>query len=471
MISGNVQTAINEIQFDSRNIRSGDVFVAIKGSQSDGHHFIDQAIEQGALAIVLEEIPEKLAKQVCYIKTKQSAKSLSLMAAEYYGNPTQAIKLVGVTGTNGKTTVVSLLFNLFKELGYCCGLISTIRIMIDEDEISATHTTPDSLQLNKLFKKMAEKGCDYCFMEVSSHAIDQFRIEGLQFNVAVFTNITHDHLDYHLTFDHYIKTKKQFFDALMKDAFAVVNKDDKNGAVMIQNTAAKAIFYGIKNQADVKTKIIENDMNGLHLQLDNKEFYSNSVGLFNAYNLTAVYATAQVLGLEDESILKVLSQPQSVDGRFEFIYKHPSYKAIVDYAHTPDALENVIDTIVEIKKKNERLITVFGCGGNRDKNKRPEMGRIASTKSDLVFITSDNPRYEEPMDIIKDIEKGVPEDLAAKCISISDRENAIKTACLMSKPNDILLIAGKGHETYQDVKGVKSHFNDKEVLLKYLKEM
>jgi UDP-N-acetylmuramoyl-L-alanyl-D-glutamate--2,6-diaminopimelate ligase len=471
LISGDADMQINQIQFDSRKIKTGDVFVAIKGTQVDGHDFIDTAIKLGACAIVFEETPAEMISNVCYIKSKQAAKSLALMAAEFYGNPTQSFKLIGVTGTNGKTTVVSLLYKLFKDLGYKCGLLSTIRVMIDDEEIHATHTTPDSLQLNQLFRQMADQDCSYCFMEVSSHAIDQFRIEGLQFNGALFTNITHDHLDYHKTFDNYIKTKKRFFDELPKDAFAVINKDDKNGQIMVQNTVAKVTYYAIKSQATVKTRIIECDLSGLHLQLDQKDFYTNKVGRFNAYNLTAVYSTAQLLGIDDESILKALSMPHAVDGRFELIYKHPAFKAIVDYAHTPDALENVIETINDLKKKNERLITVFGCGGNRDKSKRPVMGRIASTKSDLVFITSDNPRNEEPMAIIQEIEQGVPEKLASKCISISDRENAIKTACLMANPNDIILVAGKGHETYQEINGAKNHFDDKEILIKYLKEL
>jgi UDP-N-acetylmuramoyl-L-alanyl-D-glutamate--2,6-diaminopimelate ligase len=471
LIAGSTDTEINQLQFDSRKVTEKDVFVAIKGTQVDGHHYIDKAIRQKASVVVVEDVPEKLADGLCYIQVANSAKALAQMADAYYGHPSQKLKLVGVTGTNGKTTIATLLYQLFRHLGYSCGLLSTIRILIDDQEIQATHTTPDSIQLNKMFRQMLDSGCEYCFMEVSSHAIDQYRIEALNFDAGIFTNLTHDHLDYHKTFDNYLKTKKKFFDTLPKTAFALVNKDDKNGLVMIQNTQANKQTYAIKNQADYKSKIIENDLSGLHLQLGNKDFYSNKVGLFNAYNVTAVYASAMLLGLNEDEVLSILSLPNTVEGRFELIYKHPAFKAILDYAHTPDALQNVLTTIKGAKKKSERLITVFGCGGNRDKSKRPEMGKIASTHSDLIVITSDNPRNEDPMQIIKDIEAGIADEQAAKCISISDRENAIKTACMMANEGDILLVAGKGHEKYQEINGVKHHFDDKEVLLKYLKEI
>jgi UDP-N-acetylmuramoyl-L-alanyl-D-glutamate--2,6-diaminopimelate ligase len=471
LIAGSTDTEINQLQFDSRKVTEKDVFVAIKGTQVDGHHYIDKAIRQKASVVVVEDVPEKLADGLCYIQVANSAKALAQMADAYYGHPSQKLKLVGVTGTNGKTTIATLLYQLFRHLGYSCGLLSTIRILIDDQEIQATHTTPDSIQLNKMFRQMLDSGCEYCFMEVSSHAIDQYRIEALNFDAGIFTNLTHDHLDYHKTFDNYLKTKKKFFDTLPKTAFALVNKDDKNGLVMIQNTQANKQTYAIKNQADYKSKIIENDLSGLHLQLGNKDFYSNKVGLFNAYNVTAVYASAMLLGLNEDEVLSILSLPNTVEGRFELIYKHPAFKAILDYAHTPDALQNVLTTIKGAKKKSERLITVFGCGGNRDKSKRPEMGKIASTHSDLIVITSDNPRNEDPMQIIKDIEAGIADEQAAKCISITDRENAIKTACMMANEGDILLVAGKGHEKYQEINGVKHHFDDKEVLLKYLKEI
>jgi UDP-N-acetylmuramoyl-L-alanyl-D-glutamate--2,6-diaminopimelate ligase len=470
LVEGKLSTKVAHITFDSRNVSKGSLFVAVKGTQADGHAFITTAIEKGASTIVCEDIPVEKPENITIIQVKNSSVALGILAANFYDNPTDDLRLIGVTGTNGKTSIVTLLYHLFKGLGYKCGLISTIRVLIDDQEKPATHTTPDPVQLNSYFADMVTKGCEYCFMEVSSHAIDQHRIAGLNFSGGIFTNITRDHLDYHLTFENYLNVKKDFFDHLSKNAFALVNSDDKHSAVMLQNCAAQKKTYGIKNNADFKTKIIESDITGMQLLMNSHEFHTSRVGNFNASNLTAVFGTAMMLGQDEENVLLQMSIPATIDGRFEILYGSDNIIGIVDYAHTPDALENVLTAIHEVNALAGRIITVFGCGGNRDKGKRPMMGKIAAEMSDLAIITSDNPRFEEPDQIISDIEAGIDLSLRKKTLSISDRENAIKTACTLAQKNDIILVAGKGHENYQDIKGVKNTFDDKIVLTKYLKD-
>ena len=470
LVEGKLSSKVTNIAFDSRKVTKGSLFVAVRGTQTDGHSFIASAIEKGATVIVCEEIPANKPENITFIQVKNAAAALGNLASNYYDNPTDILKLIGVTGTNGKTSIVTLLYHLFKGLGFKCGIISTIRVLIDDKEKPATHTTPDPVQLNSYFADMVIKGCEYCFMEVSSHAIDQHRIAGLNFCGGIFTNITRDHLDYHLTFDNYLRVKKAFFDSLTKDAFALVNSDDKHSQFMLQNCSALKKTYGIKNTADFKTKIIESDITGMQLLVNGHEFHTSRVGNFNASNITAVYGTAILLGADEEKVLTQLSIPVTVDGRFEILYGSKNIIGIVDYAHTPDALENVLSAIQEVNSLNGRIITVFGCGGNRDKGKRPMMGKIAAEMSDLAIITSDNPRLEEPGQIISEIEAGVDKLFQKKVLSISDRENAIKTACKLAQPNDIILIAGKGHENYQDIDGVKNPFDDKIVLTKYLKE-
>lgn len=469
IVKGELSFEISSISFDSRAVKEGSIFFAIKGTHTDGHQFVRQAIENGATVIVAEDSIEDWPVKTI-IKVADSASALSRASCAFFDYPTEKLNLIGVTGTNGKTTTVTLLYHLFRKLGYSCGLISTIRVLINEQEFPATHTTPDPVQLNSFFRQMVDSGCQYAFMEVSSHAIAQKRIEGLNFRGGIFTNITHDHLDYHKTFKNYLETKKRFFDQLDKNSFSLVNTDDKNSGFVIQNTKSEKKTFGLKNQADFKAKVIENNLNGLHLKIDNIDFYTEKPGLFNAYNLLSVYATAILCGEEKTSVLEKLSESVEVDGRFQLIFRNPQYKAIVDYAHTPDALENVLKTIVQSKTDNQKLITVFGCGGNRDKHKRPIMGGIAVTYSETVIITSDNPREEDAQEIINDILKGIEEKDRAKVLVIVDREQAIKTACLLAQPDDIILLAGKGHEKYQEIKGIKYHFDDKEVLLKYLKE-
>lgn len=470
LIEGKLSVKVTNIAFDSRNVTKGSLFVAVKGTQADGHAFITSAIEKGVVVIVSEELPVNKPENITFIQVKNTASALGILAANFYDNPTDDLKLIGVTGTNGKTSIVTLLYHLFKGLGYKCGVISTIRVMINDKEKPATHTTPDPVQLNNYFADMVRTGCEYCFMEVSSHAIDQQRIAGLNFSGGIFTNITRDHLDYHLTFDNYLNVKKAFFDHLSKNAFALVNCDDKHSTVMLQNCVALKKTYGLKNNADYKAKIIESDITGMQLKFNGHEFHTSSIGNFNASNLTAVYGTALLLGINEENVLLQMSIPVVVDGRFEIIYGSNNIIGIVDYAHTPDALENVLSAIHEVNALNGRIITVFGCGGNRDKGKRPMMGKIAADMSDTAIITSDNPRFEEPDQIISDIEAGIDISLRKKTLSITDRENAIKTACTLAQANDIILVAGKGHEYYQDVKGVKNSFDDKVVLTKYLKD-
>lgn len=465
-VQGSTEVAIHKIEFDSRKITLNDVFVAIKGTLSDGHEFIDKALSLGASVIICEKLPENIVVGVTYVQVKDSSTALAFMAANYYDEPSKKLKLVGVTGTNGKTTITTLLYQMFKKAGYKVGLLSTVKIMVDEQEYKATHTTPDSLTLNYYLHEMVNQGVDYCFMEVSSHGIHQKRTEGLTFVGGVFTNLSHDHLDYHASFAEYRDVKKSFFDGLTKDAFAITNADDKNGAVMLQNTKAKKITYALKSFADYKAKILENQITGLQLKINDKEVWVKLIGDFNAYNLLAIYGVALQLGLDELEVLRLLSELESVAGRFQYFISDNGVTAIVDYAHTPDALENVISTINSIRTNNEQLITVVGCGGDRDKLKRPVMAQIASSLSDKVIFTSDNPRSENPEDILSEMEKGVEPQNYKRTLSILDRKQAIKTACQMAQPKDIILIAGKGHETYQEIKGVRYDFDD----LKIVKE-
>ena len=468
-VLGNTQISVSKIQFDSRLVELNDVFVAIRGVQVDGHKFIEKAINQGALVIVCEELPKEQVNGVTYILVKDSQIALAIMAGNFYDNPSENLQLIGVTGTNGKTTVTSLLFQLFKNAGYKVGLISTVKVCIDTLEIPATHTTPDALQLQGHLSAMVDAGVTYCFMEVSSHGIHQKRTEGLHFTGGVFTNLSHDHLDYHETFKEYRDVKKSFFDALPKTAFALTNADDKNGKVMLQNTKAKQLSYALKSYADYRVNILENGFGGMLLKLNDQEFWTKLIGDFNASNLASVYGVAELLGLESLEILQLLSNLESVSGRFQYVVSETKITAIVDFAHTPDALKNVLETINTIRTKNETLITVVGCGGDRDKAKRPLMGAIAAQLSDKVIFANDNPRFENPDTILSEIEGGVAAQDYKKTLTIQDRKQAIKTAVAMANPNDIILVAGKGHEGYQDVKGEKTAFNDMEVVQEYLK--
>ncbi|MCQ9634452.1 UDP-N-acetylmuramoyl-L-alanyl-D-glutamate--2,6-diaminopimelate ligase [Chryseobacterium sp. WG23] len=463
-IHGDNNREVKELVFDSRKITENALYIAIRGTVVDGHSFIRSAIEKGATTIVCEEFPEVLAENVTYIKVKDASKALGHFASNFYGNPSQKLKLVGVTGTNGKTSVSTLLFDVFKNLGYDAALLSTVEIRIGEEIIPATHTTPDVITINKILADAVEKGCEFAFMEVSSHGIAQNRIEGLHFKVAGFTNLSHDHLDYHKTFEEYLKTKKRFFDQLEDTAIAITNVDDKNGTVMLQNTKAQKKSYALKTMADYHGKILEVDFNGMLLNFNGKEFWTTLTGKFNVYNLLLVFGIAQELGFEQDEILQAISTLKRVSGRFETFKSDGGIFFIVDYAHTPDALENILDSINDIRTKNERLITVFGCGGDRDHSKRPEMGNIATKKSTLAIITSDNPRTEEPGQIIKEIEAGVESQNFSKYTSIPDRREAIKMAIKFAEPKDIILVAGKGHENYQEINGVKHHFDDKEVI-------
>lgn len=459
-VKGPTDIGINAIDFDSRKIDRDDVFVAIRGSVSNGHDFIETAVALGAVAVVCDTIPETIFPGVTYIQVKDTNTALAFMAANFYGNPSQNLKLVGITGTNGKTTIASLLYQLFKKAGYKTGLLSTVKIMVDETEYKATHTTPDSLTINRYLAEMSEIGAEYCFMEVSSHGIHQKRTEGLHFAGGAFTNLSHDHLDYHDTFAEYRDVKKSFFDHLPVSAFALTNIDDRNGIVMLQNTKARKLTYALKTYADYKAQILENSLSGLLLKINDNEVWTRLIGTFNAYNLLAIYGTAVELGLESLEVLRLLSELESVSGRFQFIVSEKKITAIVDYAHTPDALDNVLKTINDIRTKNEQLITIVGCGGDRDKTKRPVMANIASALSDKLIITSDNPRTEDPDDIIADMERGVEPQNHRKTIAITDRKQAIKLACQLARPEDIILIAGKGHETYQEIKGVRYDFDD-----------
>ena len=467
-VVGNTAVAFRELQFDSRKVGLDDVFIAIKGTQSDGHQFIKKAIDQGALAVVCQQMPKEIINGITYLQVQDSQQALAIMASHFYGNPSRELQLVGVTGTNGKTTIATLLYTLFTSAGYKVGLLSTIKVIIGATERSATHTTPDSLAINKYLRQMVDAGVAYCFMEVSSHGIDQKRTEGLHFAGGIFTNLSHDHLDYHTSFKQYRDVKKSFFDGLPKTAFALTNADDKNGPVMLQNTKARKYTYALKTIADYKAQILENQLQGLLLKINNQELWVKLIGNFNAYNLLAIYATAEQLGLEELEILQLLSTLESVDGRFQYLVSEGKITAIIDYAHTPDALKNVLETINTIRSGNEQLITVVGCGGDRDIEKRPKMGAIAAQLSTKVIFTSDNPRSENPDTIIQHIEAGVPPQHYKKTIAISDRKQAIKTACQMAKQHDIILVAGKGHETYQEIQGVRSEFDDRKTISELL---
>ncbi|MFT4544547.1 MAG: UDP-N-acetylmuramoyl-L-alanyl-D-glutamate--2,6-diaminopimelate ligase [Bacteroidia bacterium] len=470
-VIGSTNVAIESICIDSRLAKKFSLFISVKGTLVDGHKFIETAAEQGALAIVCEELPETLLPEVNYIQVKNSRFAAGIIASNFYDNPSENLKLVGITGTNGKTTCVTLLYELFIQLGYKVGLISTVRNLINGEEIKATHTTPDPISLNALLADMVEVGCEYCFMEVSSHALDQHRVAGINFTGAIFTNISHDHLDYHKTFDHYIKSKKMLFDNLPSTSFALVNMDDRNGDVMVQNTKAKVITYGLKSMADRKAKILENNLTGLILNIDGQEVITRLIGSFNAYNILSVYGAAIELKEEKLQILTTLSNLHSPEGRFEFIKTENNILGIVDYAHTPDALKNVLSTIRGLRTGNEKIITLVGCGGDRDKSKRPEMARIAAEGSDKVILTSDNPRSEDPEAILADMKKGLDPVLIRKAVSIADRAEAIRTACMLVQPGDIILVAGKGHEKYQEIKGEKHPFDDMEVLSTNLKQI
>ena len=470
-VKGSTDVEVNKIEFDSRKIVSGDAFVAIKGTVSDGHDFIAKAISLGASVVVCETLPDTVSEGVTYIQVADTSSALAYMTANFYGNPSADLKLVGVTGTNGKTTIASLLYQLFKNAGYRVGLLSTVKIMVDETEYKATHTTPDSLTINYYLREMVEEGCDFCFMEVSSHGIHQKRTEGLHFTGGIFTNLSHDHLDYHATFAEYRDVKKSYFDNLPKTAFAITNIDDKNGAVMLQNTKAKKLTYALKSYADYRAQVLENQLSGLLMKINDQEVWVRLIGSFNAYNLLAIYGTAVQLGIEENEALRLLSELESVSGRFQYIVSDSKITAIVDYAHTPDALENVLKTIDDIRTKNEQLITVVGCGGDRDTTKRPIMAKIASEMSDKAIFTSDNPRSEQPEAIIEDMEKGVEGQNFKKTLSIVDRKQAIKTACQLAQSGDIILIAGKGHETYQEIKGVRYDFDDMKIVKELLDQL
>lgn len=470
-VHGSTDLSIEKIEFDSRKVSNNDVFVAIKGSLSDGHQFIDKAISLGATVVVCEDLPTTLLDNITYVKVQNSNQALSYLAANYYNNPSQKLKLIGITGTNGKTTIASLLFQMFKKAGYKVGLLSTVKIMVDEVEYKATHTTPDSLTINQYLDEMVEVGCEFCFMEVSSHGIHQKRTESLHFEGGVFTNLSHDHLDYHDTFAEYRDVKKSFFDNLPKSAFAITNVDDKNGVVMLQNTVARKRTYALKTYADFKAQVLENQLSGLVLKINNDEVWTKLIGSFNAYNLLAIYGVALELGIESNEALRLLSELESVSGRFQFIISESKITAIVDYAHTPDALENVLKTIEDIRTKNEQLITIVGCGGDRDKTKRPIMANIAASLSDKAIFTADNPRTENPQTIIEEMEAGVEGQNFKKTMSILDRKQAIKTACQMANPGDIILIAGKGHETYQEINGVRHNFDDMQIVQELLKQL
>lgn len=467
--SGSMGVDVKGICFDSRKVKPGFLFIAVKGTQSDGHAFIEKSVADGAVAIIAEKLPESISDKITYVTVKDSAKALGIVAGNFYGNPSAKIKLIGVTGTNGKTTVATLLFKLFTSLGYRCGMLSTVVNRIVDKDIVATHTTPDPIQINELLVKMLEEKCTHCFMEVSSHAAAQGRIEGLQYAGGLFTNITHDHLDYHHTFESYIRAKKIFFDGLSAEAFALVNVDDKRGMVMLQNCKAKKQTYGLKKMADFKGKIITNSIEGLELEIGERNVWFKLIGDFNAYNLLAVYGTACLLGEDPELVLMRLSALTGASGRFELVMPGSKFTAIVDYAHTPDALKNVLETIEHFRSGAEQVIAVVGCGGDRDRTKRPLMAAIACKYSNKVIFTSDNPRSEDPMEIIREMQKGVGPTEAKKTLVMVDREEAIKTACMMAKEKDIILVAGKGHENYQEIKGVKYPFDDKEVLTRMLK--
>ncbi len=463
-LTGNRDQEVSGIAFDSRKVESGFLFVAIKGITVDGHDYIEKAIALGARVIVCQNLPEIEQDDITIVQTDNSAEALGIIASNFYGRPSEKLKLVGITGTNGKTTCATLLFELFINLGYSVGLLSTVENKINDKILEASFTTPDALQLNQLLKEMVDRGCTHCFMEVSSHALVQERVAGIHFEGGVFTNISHDHLDYHKTFDEYIAAKKRLFDGLSSDAFALVNADDRRGTVMLQNSKAAKHKMAIKSMADFKVRIIHNTIQGLELNFDGVDVWFKLIGSFNAYNVLTAYATAMLLGEEKEAVLSSLSITKGADGRFEKVENEANILAIVDYAHTPDALENVLETLDDLRTKNELLVTVVGCGGDRDKDKRPKMSAIATQYSDKVILTSDNPRTEDPKQILEDMRAGIPKSKERNVMVIEDRKEAIRTACNLANNNDIVLVAGKGHETYQEVNGVRHHFDDKEIL-------
>lgn len=463
-VTGDKKVTVSNIEFDSRNVSEGSLFIAVKGYKTDGHNYIDSAIKSGAKAIICETLPEKPDKKICWIKTNDSAKALGLAASNFFGNPSSSLRLVGVTGTNGKTTIATLLYRMFIRLGYKCGLFSTVCNYINGKELPATHTTPDPVQLNRLLSEMVAEGCDFAFMEVSSHSADQQRIAGLKFAGGIFTNLTHDHLDYHKTFDNYLKAKKSFFDSLPAGSFALVNADDRNGMVMLQNCKARHYTFSVRSMADFRCKIIEQGFEGMALRIQDEDVWTRFIGDFNASNLLSVYAASELLGAARKEILTILSDLHPVSGRLEVIKSAGGISGIVDYAHTPDALLNVIETLNKIREGGVQLITVVGAGGDRDKTKRPKMAAISAEGSSKIILTSDNPRTEDPEKILDDMEAGITPDLKRKTLRIADRREAIKTAVMLANTGDVILIAGKGHETYQEIMGVKHHFDDKEEL-------
>jgi UDP-N-acetylmuramoyl-L-alanyl-D-glutamate--2,6-diaminopimelate ligase len=463
-VQGPANPDLTGITFDSRQVVPGMLFVAVKGTQSDGHDFIASALQSGASAVVCEHIPAIRPAKATFITVKDAANTLANLASAFYGHPSNKLKLVGITGTNGKTTTVTLLHRLFTALGFKSGCFTTIRNYIGNESVEATHTTPDPVQLNRIMKDMVDAGCQYVFMEVSSHSLAQQRVAGLAFAGGMFSNITHDHLDYHKTFEEYIKAKKLFFDNMPTGSFSLINSDDRNGKVMVQNTQSKVSFYGIRSMADFKARIIESHLNGMLLNIDNTEIWTRFIGEFNAYNLLAVYACACLLGQKKEEILRLISSMDTVEGRFQYVQSAGGITAVIDYAHTPDAIVNVLKTIGQIRKGNEQVITVVGAGGNRDKTKRPVMARVAAEMSNRLILTSDNPRNEEPLEILKDMKAGLDQPMLQKTIIQPDRREAIKTACMLAHKDDIILIAGKGHENYQEIKGIKHHFSDIEVV-------
>lgn len=469
-VLGNLNVGVSSLSFDSRHISPQTLFVAVKGTHADGHRYIDKAVALGAHVVLCEEIPEKPQDGITYVQVSDSAFALGIAAGNYFGNPSKKLRLVGITGTNGKTTIATLLFKLFRELGYEAGLLSTVQNLVGEKVVEATHTTPDPIAINALLQEMVEAGSDYCFMEVSSHAIVQQRIAGLSFAGGIFTNITHDHLDFHKTFGEYIKAKKTFFDGLDRFAFALTNADEKNGMVMLQNTFAHKKTYGLKSVADFKAKVIESHFDGMLLHIDGHDVWVKLVGGFNACNVLAVYAAAILLEQETVKVLTALSRITGAEGRFDTTISPAGVIGIVDYAHTPDAVRNVLETIQGLRKNKEQIITVLGCGGDRDKAKRPEMAAVAARNSDKLIITSDNPRTEDPAEIIRDMEAGVPADRKRNVFSIADRKEAIRAACHLAQVGDIILVAGKGHEKYQEINGMKYDFDDKEILIKTFKE-
>ena len=463
-VKGTVDLFISGICFDSRRASAGNLFVAVKGTKTDGHKYIGSAIEGGCTAVICENLSGSLQKGITYILVGNSARALGLAASNFYSAPSEKIILIGVTGTNGKTTIVTLLYQLFRKMGYGAGLISTIRNLIQDEPVTSTHTTPDAVNINNLLSRMAVSGCVYCFMEVSSHAISQERIEGLKFSGGIFTNITHEHLDYHTDFMEYLSTKKRFFDHLPETAFALINTDDRNGQIMVQNTKAAIHTYSLKSVSDFKCKVLESHIDGTLLKIGEHEIWTNLIGEFNAYNVLAVFSCALLLGLEEDKVLATLSIMKPVNGRAETIISSREVTAIVDYAHTPDALENILLTIGKIKRGDQKIITVVGAGGDRDRGKRPLMGEIAALNSDRVILTSDNPRSEVPEDIIREMKAGIDNQLAGKVLSITDRKEAIRTAFMLAGKGDVILVAGKGHETYQEIRGERIHLDDKEII-------